>query len=153
MLKILYINGKNILITARKIITKNEENIVWENDKYEKHFEFIRLFSDKAIKIDTNFIFMDDIKLGSKLIHDLYINIECSGNNCFVEKHKLYRTAIYMRKFLESFLNGTISISDPDLIPNKNESIKFIKDNISSNNIENLLNVLLILICFHKIQN
>lgn len=128
----------NVIILSHNI---DYAVIQLENDKYEKHFEFIRLFSDKAIKIDTNFIFMDDIKLGSKLIHDLYINIECSGNNCFVEKHKLYRTAIYMRKFLESFLNGTISISDPDLIPNKNESIKFIKDNISSNNIENLLNV------------
>jgi hypothetical protein len=112
-----------------------------ENDKYEKKFEFIRLFSDKAIKIDTDFIFMDDIKLGSKLIHDLYVNIECSGNNFFLDKHKLYRVAIYMRKFLESFLNSTISISDPSLLPNKNESIKFIKDNIRSENIENLLKV------------
>lgn len=112
-----------------------------ENDKYEKHFEFIRLFSDKAIKIDTNFIFMDDIKLGSKLIHDLYASIECIENNCYVEKHKLYRVAIYMRKFLESFLNRTISIANPNLVPNKNESIRFLKDNTDSTNIDNLLSV------------
>ena len=112
-----------------------------ENDKYEKHFEFIRLFSDKAIKIDTNFIFMDDIKLGSKLIHDLYTNIECDENKCYVDKHKLYRIAIYMRKFLESFLNRTITIADPNLVPKKNETIKFIKDNTDSTNIDNLLNV------------
>lgn len=112
-----------------------------ENDKYEKHFEFIRLFSDKAIKIDTNFIFMDDIKLGSKLIHDLYTSIECVEDNGYIEKHKLYRVAIYMRKFLESFLNRTISIADPNLAPNKNESIKFLKDNIDSTNIDNLLSV------------
>lgn len=112
-----------------------------ENDKYEKHFEFIRLFSDKAIKIDTNFIFMDDIKLGSKLIHDLYTSIECIEDNGYIEKHKLYRVAIYMRKFLESFLNRTISIANPNLAPNKNESIKFLKDNTDSTNIDNLLNV------------
>ena len=128
----------NIIILSHNI---DYAVIQLENDKYEKHFEFIRLFSDKAIKIDTNFIFMDDIKLGSKLIHDLYMNIECEENNCFIDKHKLYRTAIYMRKFLESFLNRTISISDPNLIPNKNESIKFIRDNIDSKYIKNLLNI------------
>ena len=128
----------NVIILSHNI---DYAVIQLENDKYEKHFEFIRLFSDKAIKIDTNFIFMDDIKLGSKLIHDLYTNIECNENNCYVEKHRLYRIAIYMRKFLESFLNRTISIADPNLVPNKNESIKFIKDNINSTNIDNLLNL------------
>lgn len=128
----------NIIILSHNI---DYAVIQLENDKYEKHFEFIRLFSDKAIKIDTNFIFMDDIKLGSKLIHDLYVNIECNEDICYVEKHKLYRTAIYMRKFLESFLNRTISISDPTLEPGKNENIKFIKDNINSVNIHNLLKV------------
>lgn len=128
----------NVIILSHNI---DYAVIQLENDKYEKHFEFIRLFSDKAIKIDTNFIFMDDIKLGSKLIHDLYTNIECSENKCYVEKHKLYRIAIYMRKFLESFLNRTITIADPNLVPNKNENIKFIKDNTNSANIDNLLNI------------
>ena len=52
MLKILYINGKNILITARKIITKNEENIVWENDKYEN--SSLVLYSCKINKNNKN---------------------------------------------------------------------------------------------------
>lgn len=128
----------NVIILSHNI---DYAIIQLENDKYEKHFEFIRLFSDKSMKIDTDFIFMDDIKLGSKLIHDLYANIECNENKCYIEKHKLYRIAIYMRKFLESFLNRTITIADPNLVPNKNENIKFIKDNIDSKNIDNLLNV------------
>lgn len=126
----------NVIILSHNI---DYAVIQLENDKYENNFEFIRLFSDKAIKIDTNFIFMDDIKLGSKLIHELYANIECNKDICYIEKHKLYRVAIYMRKFLESFLNRTISISDPNLVPNRNESIKFIKDNINSENIDDLL--------------
>lgn len=112
-----------------------------ENDKYGNYFEFIRLFSDKAVKIDTSFLFMDDIKLGSKLIHELYENIECTENKCYVVKHQLYRTAIYMRKFLESFLNRTISIANPDKVPSENESIKFIKENIDSTSIDKLLNM------------
>ena len=112
-----------------------------ENDKYGNHFEFIRLFSDKAIKIDTSFLFMDDIKLGSKLIHELYESIECIENKCYIDKHQLYRTAIYMRKFLESFLNRTISIANPDKVPDENKNIKFIKENIDSTSIDDLLNM------------
>ncbi len=103
------------------------------------HFELLRLFSNKCEKINTEFIFMDDIKLGSKLIHKLLENIEIEDNICYVNKKKLYRVAIYMRKFLETFINSTISISDPKLEAKNEENIKFLKDNINSDATKDLL--------------
>ena len=89
----------NIIILSHNI---DYAIIQLQNDKYTKHFELLRLFSNKCEKINTEFIFMDDIKLGSKLIHKLLENMEIEDNICYVDKKKLYRVAIYMRKFLES---------------------------------------------------
>lgn len=99
----------------------------------------LRLFCNKCERIDTQFIFMDDIKLGSKLIHELLENIETDNNICYVEKKKLYRVAIYMRKFLETFINNIITISNPKLEADSEECIKFLKDNINSDITKDLL--------------
>lgn len=126
----------NIIILSHNI---DYAIIQLQNDKYTKHFELLRLFSNKCEKINTEFIFMDDIKLGSKLIHKLLENMEIEDNICYVDKKKLYRVAIYMRKFLETFINSTISISDPKLEAKNEENIKFLKDNINSDATKNLL--------------
>lgn len=128
----------NIIILSHNI---DYAIIQLENDKYTKNFEFIRLFSTGSQKVDTEFIFMDDIKLGSKLIHELYDTISCEDNIYYVQKQYLYRVVIYMRKFLESLLNSSIAISNPYLSMNENESIKFLKDNIKSNSVKNMLSM------------
>ena len=50
---------------------------------------------------------MDDIKLGSKILGDLLKSIDFQDNICYVDKKKLYRVAIYMRKFLPDWKNCT----------------------------------------------
>ena len=126
----------NIIILSHNI---DYAVIQLQNDKYTKYFELLRLFSNKCERIDTQFIFMDDIKLGSKLIHELLENIETDNNICYVEKKKLYRVAIYMRKFLETFINNIITISNPKLEADSEECIKFLKDNINSDATKDLL--------------
>ncbi len=128
----------NIIILSHNI---DYAVIQLQNDKYTKHFELLRLFSNKCEKIDTQFIFMDDVKLGSKLIHKLLEEVEIDNNICYVEKKNLYRVAIYMRKFLETFINSTISIANPKLEADNEESLKFLKDNINSEETKDLLNI------------
>ena len=128
----------NIIILSHNI---DYAVIQLQNDKYTKHFELLRLFSNKCEKIDTQFIFMDDIKLGSKLIHKLLAEVEINNDICYVEKKNLYRVAIYMRKFLETFINSTISIANPKLEADNEESVKFLKDNIDSKETKDLLNI------------
>ena len=128
----------NIIILSHNI---DYAVIQLQNDKYTKHFELLRLFSNRCERIDTQFIFMDDIKLGSKLIHKLLEDIETNNNICYVEKKNLYRVAIYMRKFLETFINSIISISNPKLEADSEECIKFLKDNINSDATKDLLNM------------
>lgn len=129
----------NIIILSHNI---DYAVIQLQNDRYYNNFELIRLFQDRSEKIETDFLFMDDIKLGSKILGDLLKSIDFQDNICYVDKKKLYRVAIYMRKFLESFILGTISISDSELKPESvDKCICFLKENIDSENINILLDV------------
>lgn len=112
-----------------------------QNDKYLKNFEFKRLFNDKCEDIDTNFIFMDDVRLGGKLVHNLLNETKQIENKVYINKRHFYRVAIYMRKFLESIITSNISIAEPKKNCEDEECIKFLKENINSENINEFLDI------------
>lgn len=134
---------KNKKIQNIIILTHNIDYAIiqLQGDKYSKHFELLRLFSSDCEEINTDFLFMDDIKLGAKLLDNLLSHAIEDNNKIYIDKKELLRVSIYMRKFLESFLFNIISISDPNLFEKDEECLEFLKNNTNSDNINNFIEI------------
>ena len=138
-----YFDVMNKKISNIIILTHNIDYAIiqLQSDKLLEHFELLRLFCTDCKEIDTKFLFMNDIKLGSKLLCDLLSNVMEEEEKIYINKKALLRVAIYMRKFLESFLFNIVSISNPNLIGDEKNCFKFLKNNTNSDSIKELIDI------------